>query len=78
MKEFVIFTVYVICVISTSSGLKCYECDDVETQYSTDCSDDQAVELCDEMWTFCATFSTKNDGGSYSHFDRQLHTEGLY
>ena len=67
MKGFVIITVYVICFISNSSGLRCYECDDVNPQYSINCSSDEVVEICDDSFTFCVPVSSKNDGSQYSH-----------
>ena len=64
MKDFVVFIFYIICFISASAGLKCYECDDV--YYMTNCSSDSLVRVCDEESTFCVTATSKSEQGPYS------------
>ena len=60
MKFVVIFTIYIFCFISTSTGLKCYECNYTD-QHQANCTSDPVVEVCDERKTFCATFVAKSD-----------------
>ena len=65
MKFVVIFTIYIICFISSSTGLKCYECDDGYPRYSTNCSLDPVVEVCHERKTFCVSAVAKSGKGPY-------------
>ena len=66
MKFVVIFTIYIICFISSSTGLKCYECDDAYQHYAH-CSSDPVVKVCDERPTFCVTATSKIELGQYSN-----------
>ena len=64
MKFVVIFTIYIICFISTSTGLKCYECNDTY-EHMANCSSEPEVKVCDEMGDFCATSVAKTGQGPY-------------
>ena len=68
MKFVVIFTVYIICFVSSSTGLKCYECDDAYQDYAN-CSSDPVVKVCDERKTFCVSAVAKSGQGPYSNCD---------
>ena len=68
MKFVVIFTIYIICFINSSTGLKCYECDDVDQHYAN-CSSDPVVKVCDERKTLCATVVAKSGQGPYRNCD---------
>ena len=63
MKYVAIFAGYIICIISSSSGLKCHECNDVlfDHENATVCSSNPAVQVCNEDEHFCATATFKND-----------------
>ena len=66
MKFVVIFTIYIICFISSSTGLKCHQCDDASQHYSH-CRSDHVVKVCDERRTFCvsAVVKTGQEEGPY-------------
>ena len=68
MKCIVIFTVYIFCFISTSTGLKCYECNDVYQRFAN-CSSDPLVKVCDETRTLCATAVVKSGQSPYRNCD---------
>lgn len=55
MKVFV-FIACIVCFIRDSAALECHHCSDLDHE-DPYCSSKQAVEVCDEWITFCATFN---------------------
>ena len=70
MEGFVIFTVFIICFISSSAGLKCYRCNDAYPGYNNCSSEDLVVEACRYKRYgkfFCVTATTKS-GAPYKYY----------
>ena len=72
MKLFVIFTLCIACFIHSLAGLKCYTCDDIQPNLSTNCSSGPVVEVCEEQYSsFCAIAYNYRDQGPYYNCGEQ-------